>query len=400
MDFNNIPNACGNYILNSSQMMKMKNAGITNPSVSNMSNASYGLEPVYVMKKQDFAVNHYDAIKGEGGLGSGEELSKRFPNASPEELKKRRYAQIKNAQRKYRSKNREAYNEYMNKLYHTMAGEKKFIDGSPSDRFGKSTRERKTLPYDTIEGWNKYRIEKAQIANAKYRAKKRAMTQLSNIDKLVEKELKKKFKEEFKGKRGRPSKTKPKNVFSPDSEWYKENFKKLKIEMQEELEKKGNIVPYDIRQKKVDPDYPLGEYGIVDGEFKLIKEVDDKDVGDRKEYDINAVEYKKKREKAKAPPVVSEKKKKSPFEPTENIKMTIEEKVAPEKKEKDKVLWINENKFTGEKTETTFKDLTKGQKEIYKYLVETGRPVNKNNVVLNEELFRMSLPFKAWQSNQ
>ena len=106
MDINNISNIAGKHVLNGSQYSKMKSDGVVNPFGVSASHTSYGLEPVYVMKKQDFAVNHHNAITGEGGLGSGESLEKRFPNASAEDLKKRRHAQIKNAQRKYRQANR------------------------------------------------------------------------------------------------------------------------------------------------------------------------------------------------------------------------------------------------------------------------------------------------------
>lgn len=327
MDIPSSTNISGKYVLNASQFGKLKEKGMVNPLTANMSNASYGLEPVYVMKKQDFAVNHHNAITGEGGLGSGQELEKRFPNASAEELKKRRYAQIKNAQRKYRSKpeNRANYNAYMRDLYNTMANEKKFIDGQPSRRFAKTTNESADLPYSDPAGWYKYRLEKAKEANAKYREKKKAQKVISNLDKIIEKELKERFKQEFKNKRGRPSKKEGKKVFDPDSSWYKENFEKLKLEKQSELEKTGTIVPYKMRQKKTQPEYPLGTYKVnKDGINELITAIDDKPVDDRKEYDADASAYKKKREKPKAPPVVSEKKK-TPFTPKENITMTISE---------------------------------------------------------------------------
>ncbi len=328
MDIPSNTNINGKYVLNASQYGKMKGCGMVNPLTANMSNASYGLEPVYVMKKQDFAVNHHNAITGEGGLGSGESLEKRFPNASAEELKRRRYAQIKNAQRKYRSKpeNRENYNAYMRKLYDTMAVEKEFIDGTPSKRFGdiKPENKRDFGTYNTPAEWYAYRLKKARVANDLYRKKKKAQKIMTNLDKIIEKELKEKFKSE-KGqkRRGRPSKTDVKEVFSPDSAWYKENFEKLKLEKQQELKDTGTIMPYKLRQKKTQPEYPLGTYKVnKDGVNELIEALDDKKVDDRKEYDTDATAYKKKREKPKAPPVVSEKKKKepSPFKPTEPVK--------------------------------------------------------------------------------
>lgn len=326
MDITNITNVGGKYILNPSQYHKMKNDGVVNPFVVNND-----LEPVYVMKKQDFAVNHHNVVTGEGGLGSGERLEKRFgKNKDDPEMKERRYAQIKNAQRKYRSKskNREKYNEYMRKLYHTMAKKKEFIANKPSNRFGKTTHENKILNYDTPEEWYSYRLTQARKANAIYREKKKAQKVISNLDNIIEKELKEKFKKEF-SKRGRPSKKTGKKVFDPDSAWYKENYEKLKLEKQSELANTGTIMPYKLRQKKTQPEYPLGRYKTnKDGVNELITAIDDKPIDDRKEYDADATAYKKKREKPKAPPVVSEKKK-SPFTPKENITVTVSEVEEP-----------------------------------------------------------------------
>lgn len=319
MDINNYSNVGHKLTLNPNQVGKLRKQGITNQQQVGM-NAEYGLEPVYVLKKQDLAVNHHNQVKGEGGLGSGEELSKRFPNATAEELEQRRRQQIKNAQRKYRAKNRDAYNNDMLKLYHTMK-EGKFVDGKPSKRFGKTTDESKDLPYDTPEGWYKYRLEQARIANAKYRAKKRNAKMIKDLDTIIDKELKELWKTQNKAKRGRPSKKKEKSVFDPDSEWYKSNFQKIKEERQKELEETGTIVPYSKRVKLEKPEYPYN--------------IDDKPVADREEYDADATAYKKKREKPKAPPVVSSKKK-SPFEPTENIKMEIKEIDEPSQEDKDK----------------------------------------------------------------
>lgn len=360
MDIPSSTNISGKYVLNASQFGKLKEKGMVNPLTANMGNASYGLEPVYVMKKQDFAVNHHNAITGEGGLGSGQELSKRFPNASAEELKKRRYAQIKNAQRKYRSKpeNRASYNAYMRDLYNTMANEKKFIDGQPSRRFAEITEDNKREfgTYSDPAGWYKYRLEKAKVANKLYRDKKKAEKIMTNLDKIIEKELKEKFKQEFKNKRGRPSKKEGKKVFDPDSSWYKENFEKLKLEKQQELKDTGTIMPYKLRQKKTQPEYPLGIYKVnKDGVNEIITILDDKPVEERKEYDEDATAYKKKREKPKAPPVVSEKKKKkevSPFEPKE-----------PVKKEEEVLFKING-------VEKTLSNLDPVEKQAYEYIME------------------------------
>ena len=383
MDIPSNTNINGKYVLNASQYGKLKEKGMINPLTANMSNASYGLEPVYVMKKQDFAVNHNNAIQGEGGLGSGESLEKRFPNASAEELKKRRYAQIKNAQRKYRSKpeNRENYNAYMRKLYDTMAVEKKFIDETPSKRFGdiKPENKEKFGTYNTPAEWYAYRLKKARVANDLYRKKVRARKIMNNLDKIIEKELKVKFKEE-KGqkRRGRPSKDR--EVFDPDSAWYKENFEKLKLEKQQELKDTGTIMPYKLRQKKTQPEYPLGIYKTdKDGVNVLVEAFDDKPIDDRKEYDADASAYKKKREKPKAPPVVSEKKKKeaSPFTPKEPVKeVKIEDTT-------DFQEWFR-NRFgaerfvKGKKVRETFEEALstqgiKGEKEkkdkaLYKYI--------------------------------
>ena len=338
-------NIGGRYVLNPSQMLKMKEKNVINPFTATMNNSAYGLEPVYVMKKQDFAVNHSNAIVGEGGVGSGKKLNSedRFGSSyNPDDpnIKARRYAQIKNAQRKYRSKseNRERYNDYMRKLYASMKSSNDtvgtFIGGVPSVRYGKDMKTGGQHSYagdkSNTQEWYNHRLEKARKANAEYRKKKKADEMLKNLDKIIEKELKAKFKKEFKNKKGRPGKTNVKNVFDPNSEWYKENAEKLKIEKQEELKNKGTIIPYKDRIKKEKPEYPLGKYKTnKDGENVLIEAVDDIAVKDRVEYDASPEEYKKKREKKKAPPVT-----KSPFQPSENITMTIEEKVKEEKPKK------------------------------------------------------------------
>jgi hypothetical protein len=361
MDIPSNTNINGKYVLNASQYGKMKGCGMVYPLTANMSNASYGLEPVYVIKKQDFAVNHNNAISGEGGLGSGESLEKRFPNASADELKRRRYAQIKNAQRKYRAKpdKRAEYNAYMRDLYYTMAKEKKFIDGKPSSRFGEITPQNQAVfdTYSTPQGWYDYRLKKARVANKLYREKKKAEKIMTNLDKEIEKELKEKFKKENKNKRGRPSKKEVKKVFDPDSSWYKENFEALKLAKQKELSETGTIMPYKLRQKKTQPEYPLGTYKInKDGVNELIEALDDKKVDDRKEYNVDAKAFKDKRAKPKAPPVKSEKKKEaSPFTPTEPVK------------KEEKPL------FTYRGVKKTLSELDANEKRAYDYITERNK---------------------------
>jgi hypothetical protein len=310
MNIPNFTNIDGNYVLNPSQVGNLRKKGITNQMQVGY-NSQYGLEPVYVLKKQDLAVNH--KIEGEGGLGSGKELAERFPNASNAELEVRRRQQIKNAQRKYRSNNRDAYNDYMKKLYEKMANDKQFISGEPSKRFAKTTNEGKDLPYSDPKTWYEYRLEQARVANEKYRSKKKAERVIANLDNIIDKDLKELFKKENKGKRGRPKQGQKKAVFDPDSEWYKTNFEMMKISRQKELEETGTIVPYKDRQKVEKPD-------------KL--NYDDIPDSDKAEYNADPKAYWKKREKPKAPPVVSSKKK-NPFQPKENITMSISEDGEP-----------------------------------------------------------------------
>lgn len=380
-------NIGGRYVLNPSQMLKMKEKNVINPFTATMNNSAYGLEPVYVMKKQDFAVNHSNAIVGEGGVGSGKALDSedRFGSSyNPDDpnMKARRYAQIKNAQRKYRSENRDDYNKYMRKLYASMKSSNDtvgtFIGGVPSVRYGKDMKTGGQHSYagDTsnTRQWYEHRLEKARKANDLYRKKKKADEMLKNLDKIIEKELKAKFKKEFKNKKGRPGKTNVKNVFDPNSEWYKENAEKLKIEKQEELKNKGTIIPYKDRIKKEKPEYPLGKYKTnKDGENVLIEAIDDIAVKDRVEYDASPEEYKKKREKKKAPPVTKSK-------PSENITMAIEEKEKEKEKvkeDKDKALYTR--KVGETKIPIYEKDLTEKQKIVYDAILDYNNPKKNKN---------------------
>ena len=270
MDIKNFANVGNNFVLNPNQVANLK--GVVNHRFN-----STGLEPVYVLKKEDLMANH--TIQGEGGVGSGKSLDERFPKATADQLEERRRQQIKNAQRKYREANRDKYNEYMQNLYFKMANQKKFIAGKPGDKFAIS-KEGDKLNYSTPGEWYDYRLKQAQIANAKYRAKKRQDNLLKDIDKLVVKDLKKMHKEAFPPKKGRPGKTDNREKFSPDSDWYKENFEKRKIAIQKEIGEKGVVVPYSVRAKATKPEYPFA--------------VDDISVADRKLYDKDKDAYKEK----------------------------------------------------------------------------------------------------------
>ena len=276
MDIKHFGNVGNNLILNPNQVANLK--GVVNHRFN-----STGLEPVYVLKKEDLMANH--TIHGEGGLGSGKSLDDRFPKATAEQLEERRRQQIKNAQRKYRDANRDKYNEYMQGLYFKMANQKKFISGKPGDKFAVS-EEGSKLPYSNPDEWYDYRLKQARVANAKYRLKKKKDELLKDLDNLVVKDLKKMFKAEHPTKKGRPGKNEPKReVFSPDTDWYKENFEKRKIQLQKEISEKGVVVPYDKRAKATKPDYP----------FKP----DDIKVDDRKLYDKDKDAYKEKVSEAK-----------------------------------------------------------------------------------------------------
>jgi hypothetical protein len=276
MNIQSYSNVGNNLVLTPNQVANLKPTGILSNKIVGL-NTSYGLEPTYVLKKNDLIANN--VIQGQGGIGSGESLKERFPKATEEELEKRRNQQIKNAQRKYRESHRDEYNKYMQSLYFKMANQKKFIAGTPGDKFAKSN-EGKELPYTTPDGWYEYRLKQAQIANAKYRAKKKQNNLLKDIDKLVVKDLKEQFKKDFPTKKGRPGKNTKKEVFSPDTDWYKENFEKRKIALQKEISEKGVVVPYSARAKATKPDYPF--------------EPDDKAVVDRKLYDKDKEAYKAK----------------------------------------------------------------------------------------------------------
>ncbi len=114
MNIQSYSNLGNNLILTPNQVAELKPTGAVSQKIVGL-NSTYGLEPVYVLKKNDLIANN--AIQGQGGIGSGESLKERFPNATKEELDKRRTQQIKNAQRKYRESHRDAYNKYMQDLY-------------------------------------------------------------------------------------------------------------------------------------------------------------------------------------------------------------------------------------------------------------------------------------------
>lgn len=375
MDIGNMTNINGRYVLNSQQHHKMKENGITNPFTANISNSSYGLEPVYVLKKQDFAVNHHNhLIEGEGGAGSGEPLLKRFgKNAEDPEMKKRRASQIKNAQRKYRAEHRTDYNEYMRDLYHKMAKEKKFVAGEPSARYGinEKTGGKHSYAEDTTNTnlWYEERLKKARIANKEYRKKIKAERVIANLDKIIQKELKKKFKEEFKRtKRGRPSKTDTKEIFNPDSEWYKSNYEKLKKAKQEEVSELGKV-NRNIQLKET-PEYPLGAYKTFKTDEtinkfepnKLVTEYNDFTPKQIEEYNKNPAEFNKKMQQKRKEKKEAEKKK-------ENIVMTIQEKESPftptepSTKKKKEILFKNK----------TYEDLTNAEKMAYDYITEKNK---------------------------
>jgi hypothetical protein len=391
MDIQNMHNANGKYVLNSSQLHNMKENGIVNPFVTNNLTSSYGLEPIYVMKKQDFAVNHYNSIKGEGGVGSGESLEKRFgKSANDPEMKKRRSAQIKNAQRKYRASHREEYNTYMRKLYDSMKSSEgnvgTFISGQPSKRYGVNEETGGTHSYagDTsnTEEWYKHRLEKAKIANQNYRKKVKAERMYANLDNIIKKELKKKFKTEFKKKRGRPSKTDTKEIFNPDSEWYKKNYEILRKQKEEELDKIPKVAR-DLPLKE-EPEYPLGVYKTYKN-FKpneLITSIEDLTATQRKEYEKNPTEFNKKMQKER-------KKKKE-----QNIVMTIQEvdeetpfKPKPEKKIKKP------------------SNLTQDQERVLEYIRDYNKrnpnyKLGEDRAVRQTDLLINSPAFKEWEKTK
>jgi hypothetical protein len=308
MNIQSYSNVGNNLILTPNQVANLKPTGILSNKIVGL-NTSYGLEPTYVLKKNDLIANN--VIQGQGGIGSGDSLKERFPNASEADLEKRRNQQIKNAQRKYRESHRDEYNKYMQGLYFKMANQKKFIAGKPGDKFAVSNQG-KELPYSTPDEWYEYRLKQAQIANAKYRAKKKQNNLLKDIDKLVVKDLKEQFKKDFPPKKGRPGKTAKKEVFSPDSDWYKENFEKRKIALQKEISEKGVVVPYSARAKATKPDYPF--------------EPDDTSPADRKLYDKNKEAYKEK--------VADKKKEEQKIKRQEKAKEKAEKKA---EKQKEKI---------------------------------------------------------------
>jgi hypothetical protein len=326
MNIQSYSNVGNNLILTPNQVANLKPTGILSNKIVGL-NTSYGLEPTYVLKKNDLIANN--VIQGQGGIGSGDSLKERFPNASEADLEKRRNQQIKNAQRKYRESHRDEYNKYMQGLYFKMANQKKFIAGKPGDKFAVSNQG-KELPYSTPDEWYEYRLKQAQIANAKYRAKKKQNNLLKDIDKLVVKDLKEQFKKDFPAKKGRPGKNVKKEIFSPDTDWYKENFEKRKIALQKEISEKGVVVPYSVRAKATKPDYPF--------------EPDDTSPADRKLYDKNKDAYKekiadkkkeeqkiKRQEKAKEKAEKKVEKQKEKAIEKENIKITIKENLPVEK---------------------------------------------------------------------
>ncbi len=315
MNIQSYSNLGNNLILTPNQVAELKPTGAVSQKIVGL-NSTYGLEPVYVLKKNDLIANN--AIQGQGGIGSGESLKERFPNATKEELDKRRTQQIKNAQRKYRESHRDAYNKYMQDLYFKMANQKKFISGKPGDKFAISNKG-KELGYSTPAEWYEYRLKQAQIANAKYRAKKKQDNILKDIDKIVHKDLKKQFKKDFPKKKGRPGKNEKREVFTPDSDWYKENFEKRKIAIQKEIGEKGVVVPYSARAKATKPDYPF--------------EPDDTTPADRKLYDKNKEAYKEKigEEKAK---IAKEKRQAKAKEKGDKKAEKVKEKAVEKEKEK------------------------------------------------------------------
>jgi len=337
-EFNNLGE---NYVLTPSQVQKLKEKNVVNPFAVNNMNSQYGLSPLYVLKKDDFAVNHAQEVEGEGGLGSGKKLKERFPDMTAEEAKRRRSSQIKNAQRVYRSnpKNREEYNAYMRDLYKNMAKQDKFIQGEPSDRFGKNTHGTAPLKYDDIEGWNMNRLEKARLANAKYRQKKRNVAKWSDIEKETNKLVEAMFKKEF-SKRGRPAKGYVKPKLDWDSPWAKDAKQEAFKKIQKDLTEKYGM-PVAIGKKPLlELPSAVGVYKRNEnGEVVLDKQLDEYAKKDRLEYYTDAKAYKKKREKPKAPPVVSEKKAKEAFKPTDEFGENVvvsETKPKKERKPREK----------------------------------------------------------------
>ena len=150
-------------------------------------------------------------ILGEGGKGSGKELPDNLDREA------RRKLQLKNAQRIYREKNRESYNEAMRDLYDKKKKDKE---------------------------WYNSKLSSAREANAIYRAKKKYERLTANdnkeLDKIIMKDIKTMFENENKKKRGRPKKNAEKAELN--EAYINKHYEAVKEKVLADLKKDNRIV--------------------------------------------------------------------------------------------------------------------------------------------------------------
>jgi len=323
-----------NFVLSNEQVQNLINKKIINPFVPKNSNGS---TPIYVLDKKDLP------LLGEGGLGSGTKLE-----ISEAERKERRRQQLKNAQRKYRDKDRAGYNARQLLYYNEM----------------------KEDPV-RYENWKNHML----TANENYRAKKKLGKPPKQLVKDVERKLKQEWKEMNKGKRGRPKKDGDAKKVNKeiDKAWFEaEKVKRI----QEEMDKLG--LEYAI---------PMKNTGMVSEEtgkpiyekydFVLKKEPTYPYAGDEaigfteKDYvEYNATKLVPKQVKKIKKEMAGEEYVEEEVKPKKEKK----EKVVKEKKVKDK-----DREFTPEFKEFIINRFAKDVIDTSKPFVNGRRPTRKQN---------------------
>jgi hypothetical protein len=299
------------YILTEEQVQNLIARKIINPFVPK---GEDGVTPIYVLNKSDLP------LVGEGGLNSGRPLPVNVYGSKddPTEIRKqRRKEQLKNAQRTYRDKNRDKYNENQKRYYDEM----------------KDDPER-------YKRWKDNMIK----ANETYRLKKKRENPQELI-KRVEKELKKEMKMKNKGKRGRPSKKDAEKKKEVDALWF-ETEKQRRIK--EALANNENVVipkqpivgKFDTEGRQVYKKFPFALQNQLEYPYAG-------DVGKGDKLPITAEDYLAYKVEGEPPKALKKKfrkMKKQTEEGVENVVLSIieededEEVFKPKKVKKEKVI--------------------------------------------------------------
>ena len=97
-------------------------------------------------------------------------------------------------------------------------------------------------------------IEKMKDANERYKAKKDYVRDLNKKRKDAEREAKKLWKQQNKGKRGRPKKGEIKPKKEIDEEWIKMTANELYSEKIKDIQEQGKIVKKELKEGKLNKD--------------------------------------------------------------------------------------------------------------------------------------------------